>query len=124
MKKPMDTYQKWKRGQINESQLLSIVKEIRSSDIYQKLEIHNKKTKNIFLFRLSELENTFGPELTCNFIKRFGARFGEINGQYSEPKDFNELNKKPILVVDSEHLFIPVPQLLMQTPVKTIYTMT
>jgi hypothetical protein len=121
MKKPMDTYQKLKNGQINEPQLLSIVKEIRSSDIYQKLKSHNKKTKDIFLFRLSELENAFGPELTRNFIKRFGARFGEINRQYREPKDLNDLNKKPILVVGCEHIFIPVPQLLIQVPVKTIY---
>lgn len=120
-KESMSKYKRWRTGDITNSELLSAIKEIRSSDLYARLEAHNKATKEIFLFRISELEDVFGSEVTRCFVNRFGARMGEINRNFLEPKDFNELNAKPILIVDDEFVFIPVPMLLFQAPLKTLH---
>jgi len=120
-REPMGIYNRWRKGEISTGEMLSRIEQIRKSGIPQKLESLNEQIKDTFLVKISDIEKRFGSDLASNFVRRFGAKFGEINLKFREPSDFNELNRQPLLLVNSQYVFIPIPMLLWQVPVKTIH---
>ena len=121
MKGPMDIWKKWAEGEIDHAEMLSKVREIDKASLSQQIKLHNKRTKNIFTFSIIEIERKFGKDVVNSFLKRFAASFGEINKNYSDPTQFNEIYRTPIPIIDEDSIFIPVPPLLCQVPVVTLH---
>lgn len=117
----MSIWYKWRKGEITAREMLAAAEKIDKAGLHREIELHKSRLKNIFLFEKVQLEKQFGKRLIGDFLRRFGARFGEVNKYLSKPEDFNELNITPILLLNESQIFIPIPMLLWQVPVKTLH---
>jgi len=61
-----------------------------------------------FQIPLDELYKVVNKEACDNVIKRLGAKIGEINNKFDDLTSFNELNTKPIIILDNDKIIFPI----------------
>jgi hypothetical protein len=117
----MTIWQEWHRGKVSTDSMLSKVDKIDKAALSEQVILHNKRTKDVFTFKIQEIEDRFGKEFVQAFMKRFASSFGEMNKAYSEPTQFNEIYRTPLLRISENEVFIPIPPLLCQIPAITLH---
>ncbi|MFW9995182.1 MAG: hypothetical protein ACFFD4_24305, partial [Candidatus Odinarchaeota archaeon] len=80
-----------------------------------------RKIADVFIFAVQEIDDKFGSEKASRFLERFSASWGNINDEYSRPENFNEILSKPLILVDQEKIWIPIPTLLSQVAYASLH---
>ncbi len=121
VKEDSEIWNRWIRSEISYEEMLKEVAKIDRKKLREKLEQNRIEIRDIFIIKIDEIKQEFGEKLINAFLKRFATRFGEINKNYCDPADFNELNRTPLLMINSNKVLVPIPPLLWQVPVKTLH---
>lgn len=61
-----------------------------------------------FQISLAELYKIVNKEACDNVIKRLGTKIGDINTKFNDLTGFNELNARPIIVLDNDKIIFPI----------------
>jgi hypothetical protein len=117
----MTIWREWHNGKISNDTMLSKVEKLDKAALSERVRLHNQKTKDVFAFKIREIEDRFGTKLVQAFLDRFASSFGAINKAYCEPTQFNEIYRTPLLKTSENEVFIPIPPLLCQIPAITLH---
>jgi hypothetical protein len=107
-------------GELSPNHLRRVIDEMRKKEIDRPFLLTGIDVSGVQLIPRRELAKSFPSPLIRAFLSRFAGRFGQLNAKFQSPTDFNELNARPIIQF-GDSLFVPVPGLLFQAPLRTLY---
>jgi hypothetical protein len=115
-----EVYKGLNSGSISPNDLRSMIDGMRRKDLDDMFLSSESTIPHILQIPRDELETRFRKPLVDASISRFARHFGEMNLAFDSPTEFNELNATPVILMGNS-LFLPVPQLLYQAPLRTMY---